>query len=54
MTNEREPITIKDIPLLLAGFPAMVFIGLVFWIYGIYHDVRERISVRMHGDRSQN
>ena len=42
--DEREPITLKDIPLILVGFPAMLFVGTVFWIYGIYHDVRDWIS----------
>ncbi len=53
LTSETsEPITLKDIPLILVGFPAMVIIGCVFWVYGIYHDVRDWISVRLHGDRS--
>jgi hypothetical protein len=53
LSDKSDPIGLKDIPLLLVGFPAMVIIGTFFWIYSIYHDVRERISIRLHGDRSK-
>ncbi len=53
MSNESDPVTLKDIPLILVGFPAMLIIGSVFWAYGIYHDIRDWISVRLHGDRSK-
>ena len=55
LSNETsEPLTPKDIGLIIVGFPAMLIIGLVFWAYGIYHDIRDWISVRLHGDRSKS
>lgn len=53
LSDKSEPIGLKDIPLILVGFPLMVVFGTFFWIYSVYHGVRDWISVRVHGDRSK-